>query len=363
MPLNRAEPVSQMINCVTPLDEDSLSILLIGPSGVGKDATVHAFVHELLNFEPDIDVHTANTSALKEFGGGSGHLYFSRIQILMRDLQGKEHRNIMFLNEIHTLNPNLNPKKEQPNANPSELGQQIKTDIETGKLHVIGATTSQEYEDHIQRDVALDRRFVKIFLKPSQTCAQILENHLARRYPTVTVDKDAITYAITETDKISPEIAQPGKAKPVLTEAARSVLGNYAEEEKKFVEDSADLTQQRCELALNSTDEAKTETVANLARKIKKKKTELKEKREQLKVVLDLKHAKIRAQKNLTRLAHRITAQPEKSALEMTTFILVRRLLEQMQKAIDIKETELDKKGWRVKVTKTMIKDMLERKA
>ncbi|HEY5236537.1 MAG TPA: AAA family ATPase, partial [Rhabdochlamydiaceae bacterium] len=341
MPLNRADIVSQMINCVTPLNEDSLSILLIGPSGVGKDATVHAFVHELLNFHEDIDVHTANTSSLKEFGGGSGHLYFSRIQILMRDLKGKEHRNLMFLNEIHTLNPS----KELPNANPSELGQQIKTDIETGKLHVIGATTSQEYEDHIQWDPALDRRFVKIFLKPSQTCAQILENHLAKKYPTVTVDKDAITYALTETDKTAPEIAQPAKAKPVLTEAARSVLGNYAEEEKKFVEDSAELTQQRSELELNPTDEAKAQTVANLAGHVKKKKAELKEKREQLKVVSDLKHAKIRAQKHLTRLAHRITAQPEKSALEMTIFILVRRLLDQTQKVIDIKEKEIEKKG------------------
>ena len=357
MPLNRADIVSQMINCVTPLNEDSLSILLIGPSGVGKDMAVHAFVHELLNFEPDIDVHTANTSALKEFGGGSGHLYLSRVQILARDLKDKEHRNIMFLNEIHTLNP----KKDQANPNPSELGQQVKTEIETGKLHVIGATTSKEYEDHIEWDVALDRRFVKIFLKPSQTCAQILKNHLAHKYPTVTVDEDAIIYALTETDKKSPEIAQPAKAKPILTEAARSVLGNYAEEEKKLVEDSAELTQQRSELALNPTDEAKTEAVAKLARHVKKKKGELKEKRDQLKVVSDLKQAKIRAQENLTRLAHRITMQPEKSALEMTIFILVRRLLEQMQKTIDIKEKELDKKGWRVKVTQNLVKQILER--
>lgn len=359
MPLNRADIVSQMINCVTPLNEDSLSILLIGPSGVGKDMAVHAFVHELLNFEPDIDVHTANTSSLKEFGGGSGHLYLSRVQILARDLKDKEHRNIMFLNEIHTLNPN----KELPNANPSELGQQIKTDIETGKLHVIGATTSKEYEDHIQWDIALDRRFVKIFLKPSPTCAEILENHLAEKYPTLTVDKDAITYALEETSKTAPEIAQPAKAKPVLTEAARSVIGNYAEEEKKLVEQSAELTKERRALKLDPTNTAKAAAVAKLAGEVKKKKEERTEKRRLLKVVSDLKHAKIRAQENLTRLAHRITMQPEKSALEMTTFVLVRRLLEQMQKAIDIKETELDKKGWRVKVTKTMIKEILDRKA
>ncbi len=358
MPLNRADVVSQMINCVTPLNEDSLSILLIGPSGVGKDATVHAFVHELLNFQEDIDVHTANTSSLKEYGGGTGHLYFSRIQILMRDLKGKEHRNIMFLNEIHTLNP----KKDQDNANPSELGQQIKTDIETGKLHVIGATTLKEYEDHIKWDFALNRRFVPIFLQPSETCFEILENHLAEKYPTVTIDKDAIIYALEETNKTSPEVVQPAKAKPVLTEAARSVIGNYADEEKKFVEESAKLTTERRALKRDPTNTAKAEAVALLAGTVKTTKEKLQEKRQMLNVVSELKHAKIRAQEQLTRLAHRITAQPEKSALEMTTFFLVRSLLDKAQKVIAIKEEDLDKKGWRVKVTQTMIKDILERK-
>lgn len=357
-PLNCADVVSQMINCVTPLDDGSLSILLIGPSGVGKDATVHAFVHELLNFHKDIDVHTANTSALKEYGGGSGHLYFSRIQILMRDLKGKEHRNIMFLNEIHTLNP----KKDQDNSSPSELGQQIKTEIETGKLHVIGATTSQEYKDHIEWDSALNRRFVRIFLEASKTCDEILENYLSETYPTVTVDKEAITYAITETDKTSPEVVQPAKAKPVLTEAARSVIGNYDKEEKKFVEKSAKLAKEQRALKRDPTNTTKAEEVAKLADKVKTAKEGLQEKRRLLTALRDLKHAKIRAQEHLTRLAHRITNEPEKSALEMTTFTFVRSLLEQMQKTIDIKEQELDTKGWRIKVTKKMIQDILERK-
>ena len=148
----------------------------------------------------------------------------------MRDLKGKEHRNIMFLNEIHTLNP----IKGQDNSSSSELGQQIKTDIETGKLHVIGATTSQEYEEHIKWDSALESKISSDFFKPSETCEEILENHLAEKYPTVTVDKDAITYAIEETNKISPEVVQPAKAKPVLTEAARSVLGNYEQRRENF---------------------------------------------------------------------------------------------------------------------------------
>jgi ATP-dependent Clp protease ATP-binding subunit ClpA len=358
IPSDRADDVSTMINCFYPLDPNSLSILLVGPSGVGKDATVHAFVHELLKFQGDVDVHTANTSELKEFGGGNGHLYFSRIQILMRDLRGKEHRNILFMNEIHTLNP----KKDQPNANPSELGQQIKTFIETGKLHVVGATTLKEYKDHIEWDDALDRRFVKIFLEQSSTCEEILESSLAEQYPTVTIEKDAITYALKETDKVSPDISQPAKAKAVLTEAARTVLGNYGEEEKQLVKESAELTKQRRALKRNPTNRAKAEEVAKLVAAYEKKDKAHKEKRRELQIVTDLKNGKVSAQEQLTRLAHRITAQPDKTDLEMKTFILVCRILDKTQKEIEVKEAELDRKGWRIKVTQNLIKEILDRK-
>jgi len=357
IPSDRADAVSTMINGFSPLDPNSLSILLIGPSGVGKDATVHAFVHELLKFHGDIDVHTANTSELKEPGGGTGHLYFSRIQILMRDLKGKEHHNILFMNEIHTLNP----KKDQDNANPSELGQQIKTFIETGKLHVIGATTLKEYKDHIEWDDALNRRFRPIFLEQSLTCEEILETSLAEQYPTVTVEKAAITFALEKTDKILPDVAQPAKAKAVLTEAARTVLGNYGEEEKQLVKESAELTKQRRALKQNPTDSAKAEEVANLVAAYKKKDTAHKEKRRELQIVTDLKIGKVGAQEQLTRLAHRITAQPDKTDLEMKTFILVSRILDKTQKEIEVKEQELDKKGWHIKVTPNLIKEILER--
>ena len=316
---------------------------------------MHAFVHELLKYQGKINVHMANTSELKEFGGGTGHLYLSRIQILVRDLKGKEHHNIMFMNEIHTLNP----KKDQAGGYPSELGQQFKTFSENGKLHVIGATTQKEYEEHIQWDDALDRRFVKIFLEPSKTCDEILDSYLADQYPTVTVDKDAITYALAETNKISPEIAQPAKAKPILAEAARSVLGNYGQEEQALVEQSAELTKQRRLLKRDPTNASKAADVAELVDEVQKKEAALQEKRQELDVLTALKQGKILAQERLTRLAHRITARPEKSDLDMKMFMVVLKLLEKNQSAIDTKEAELSRKGWHVKVTVDLIKEIM----
>ena len=355
IPSDRSDVVSKMIKCFKPLNQNSLNILLIGPPGVGKDASVQAFVHEMIHLEEDVDVHTMNTSSLKEPGGGTGHLYLNRIQILLRDLQGQEHRNIMFLNEIHTLKPT----KDQAVANPSELGQQFKTELETGRLHVIGATTEKEYQDHIEWDKALDRRFVKIFLKRSLTCAEILENYLAEAYPTVTVEKEAIELALTETDKISPETAQPAKAKTVLAQAANSVISNYGKEEEALVKQSAELTKERRLLKRNPINTAKARAVAKLADEVQKKEAALNEKREELKSVSDLKHDKVRAQEQFTRLAHRISAKPDKSDLEMKTFLLVRRLLDKTQETIEIKERELEAKGRRVRVTAKLVEETL----
>jgi ATP-dependent Clp protease ATP-binding subunit ClpB len=273
----------------------------------------------------------------------------------MRDLRGKEHNNIVFMNEIHTLNP----KQNEAGAHQSELGQQIKTFIETGKLHLIGATTEKEYEEHIEWDVALNRRFIRIFLEQSPNCDEILETSLEEQYPTVTIEKDVISFAVSETDKIFPEIAQPAKAKDVLTEAARTVLGNYGEEEKKHVEQPAKLRKERRLLKRDITNAAKAATTAALVDEVKQTAEVFTNKRQELKAFMDLKHSKIRAEEHLTRLAHRIAAEPEKSDLEMKSFILVCKLLDKTKEAIEVKEDALDKKGWRVKVTTKLVKELL----
>jgi ATP-dependent Clp protease ATP-binding subunit ClpA len=361
VPLDCPE-VFQIANCFTPLNQDSLSVLLIGAPGIGKDVLVHAFVHAiedgLFPLLEGVDVHTVNASELKESGGGTGHLYLSRIQILVRDLKGKEHFNVIFINEAHTLNP----KKDHPGGHHSELGQQIKTFIETGKLHIIGATTLEEYKNHIEWDKALDRRFVKIFLKPSPIPLQILETYLSEQYPTVTVEKNAIEHALTETNKTYPEIAQPAKAKQLLAEAARSVIGNYGEQEKELFNLSTNLKKERRFLKRNPTDTVKAEYVADLAESVKQKEKALQEKRQELSSVTDLIHNRIKTQEYFTRLAHRISTQPEKSDLEMKIFLLVRRLLDKTKKIIDDKEQQLDKKGIRIKVNVKLINELLASK-
>jgi len=361
LPVTLASPevISEMGNALSPLNRDAPSILLVGLSGVGKDAQLHAFVYAILQGQfpllKDVEVHTTTASQLSEPGGGTSHRYVSRLEILVRDLQPQKDGHAVFINEIHTLNP----QKDQVD-NRTELGQQFKTILENGQLHVIGATTLKEYEDHIKWDEALDRRFIKIFCTQSSDCVDILENTMAEKYPTVTVERDAIELSLKETDKTRPLVAQPAKAKDVLVAAARYVLGNYAKPEKELVTESAKLTKERSSLERDSTNAARTKEVAVLADNVQKKQTTVNDKRKELDSLAALHQYRVQAQKRHTRLAHRISSQPEKSSLEKKIFLLVRRVLDKTRQTIAKKEEELEKKGIDIKVDVKVIKKMLK---
>lgn len=357
-----AEHLATMAACFSPLDRNSLSILLVGPPGVGKDALVNAFVWGIENGDfpllKGVQVHTTTTSELKEFGGGTGHVYLSRLQILLRDLRGKEHQNIIFANEIHTLNP----KKGQANTDHTELGQQFKRYIETGRLHVIGATTLQEYQDHIAWDKALNRRFVKIFLGTSQNeeCLEILELVMADEYPTVPFDKDALQLALEGTNKIDPDVSQPSKAKLLLARAARSVIANHGNEEKDFVKLSTQLEKERHVLKRDPTQAQKANEVAKQASEVKDKKDSIAKKRKELEGLGNLKQSRMRYQERLVQWAHRVSQLPEKSTAGLEKFLMIQKFLTHLNLTITAKEKELQGKGIRCNVDKTLIEELLK---
>jgi ATP-dependent Clp protease ATP-binding subunit ClpA len=71
-----------------------------------------------------------------------------------------EPRIILFLDEIHTIMPNC---KGSAYAGLSDV---MKTYLTVGDIHVLGATTLDEYREFVAFDAALDRRFQRVFLNP-----------------------------------------------------------------------------------------------------------------------------------------------------------------------------------------------------
>ena len=141
--IGREEEIKQLaLILLTP----EKSAILIGKPGVGKTAIVEGFAYRIqIGNVPDVlktyQVIKVNTSALLGMDPDTGE---SKIQILLDELKNY-HNLILFIDEIHTL-----------------MG---KPGLDRGDIKVIGATTTEEYEQYILRDKAFVRRFQRVEVK------------------------------------------------------------------------------------------------------------------------------------------------------------------------------------------------------
>ena len=134
------------------------SAILIGKPGVGKTAIVEGFAYRIqIGNVPDAlktyQVIKVNTSALLGMDPDTGE---SKIQILLDELKNY-HNLILFIDEIHTL---MGTKGEA-----LDFANMFKPGLDRGDIKVIGATTTEEYEQYILRDKAFVRRFQRVEVK------------------------------------------------------------------------------------------------------------------------------------------------------------------------------------------------------
>ena len=152
--IGRDEQIKQLILILLTPDK---SAVLIGKPGVGKTACVEGLAYRIQRGEvPDVlknyQVIKMNTSALLGQDPTTGE---SKIQILIDELKTKS-KLILFIDEIHTL---MGTKGEA-----LDFANMFKPALDRGDIKVIGATTTDEYEQYILRDKAFVRRFQKVEL-------------------------------------------------------------------------------------------------------------------------------------------------------------------------------------------------------
>ena len=153
--IGREEEIKQLaLILLTP----EKSAILIGKPGVGKTAIVEGFAYRIqIGNVPDAlktyQVIKVNTSALLGMNPDTGE---SKIQILLDELKNY-HNLILFIDEIHTL---MGTKGEA-----LDFANMFKPGLDRGDIKVIGATTTEEYEQYILRDKAFVRRFQRVEVK------------------------------------------------------------------------------------------------------------------------------------------------------------------------------------------------------
>lgn len=154
--IGREEEIKQMIlTLLTP----EKSALLVGKPGIGKTAIVEGLAYRIKNnMVPNAlfgyELYKLNvTSILGELNvAGQSE---ARVDLLVKELSSKE-KTIVFIDETHLL------VKGASGVAGMDFANMFKAGLDRGLIKMIGATTTEEYEQYILRDRAFLRRFQKI---------------------------------------------------------------------------------------------------------------------------------------------------------------------------------------------------------
>lgn len=134
------------------------SALLVGKPGIGKTAIIEGIGYmmqrgEVPNALKGYDIIKVNVPALLGNAVSEGQSE-NRLQLLIEELKHKENI-ILFIDEVHLL--------IGKNANSSlDFANMLKPGLDRGTIKMIGATTTEEYEQYVLRDRAFNRRFLRV---------------------------------------------------------------------------------------------------------------------------------------------------------------------------------------------------------
>jgi ATP-dependent Clp protease ATP-binding subunit ClpC len=198
--------------------------ILIGEPGVGKSAIAEGLalriiqrkVSRVLFGKRVVTLDLASLVAGTKYRGQ----FEERMKAVMNELE-KSPDVILFIDEIHTI---IGAGGASGSLDASNM---FKPALARGELQCIGATTLDEYRQHIEKDGALERRFQKVVIEPTSVdeTVQIL-NNIKEKYEVhhnVTYTEEAIKACVTLTSRYITDRHLPDKAIDALDEAGSRV--------------------------------------------------------------------------------------------------------------------------------------------
>ena len=201
--------------------------VLVGEPGVGKSAIVEGIAQLIVDGKVPENLKDKKIITLDMGSLVAGTKYRGEFEQRLRGIikEMDQNRNIiLFIDEIHTI---IGAGSAQGSLDASNM---LKPALSRGAFQCIGATTLEEYRKYIEKDGALERRFQKVMVDPTNKVEtlEILKN-LKGRYEdhhNVTYTDDAIKACVDLTDKYMSEKFLPDKAIDALDEAGSKVHVN-----------------------------------------------------------------------------------------------------------------------------------------
>ncbi len=197
--------------------------VLIGEPGVGKTAIVEGLaqriidgdVPESLRGKTVVSLDLGSMVAGSKFRGE----FEERLKAVLDEIKASAGQIITFIDELHTI-----VGAGATGESAMDAGNMIKPMLARGELRLVGATTLDEYRQHIEKDAALERRFQQVMVgEPSVEDTIGILRGLKERYEVhhgVRITDSALVSAATLSDRYITSRFLPDKAIDLVDEAA-----------------------------------------------------------------------------------------------------------------------------------------------
>lgn len=199
--------------------------VLIGEPGVGKTAIIEGLAQRIAKNDVPENLRNKTIFSLDMGSLIAGAKYRGefeeRLKAVLKEVQKSEGQIILFIDEIHNI---VGAGKTEGSM---DAGNLLKPMLARGELHLIGATTLDEYREYIEKDKALERRFQKVLVKePSVEDTISILRGLKERYEIhhgVRIHDNALVAAATLSNRYITDRYLPDKAIDLVDEACAEI--------------------------------------------------------------------------------------------------------------------------------------------
>ncbi len=218
--IGRDEEIRRVLQILTRRTKNNP--ILIGEPGVGKTAIAEGIAHRIVSGDVPENLKGKLIFSLDMGSLIAGAKYKGefeeRLKSVVKEVMASEGDVVLFIDEIHTL------VGAGASEGAMDAANILKPALSRGDLHVIGATTLNEYQKYFEKDKALERRFQVVMVNEPDTLDAIsILRGLKERYEThhqVRIKDEAIIAAVELSQRYITDRFLPDKAIDLIDEAA-----------------------------------------------------------------------------------------------------------------------------------------------